>query len=344
MKKIKTNMWLLLSLVLGVALSSCQDDDNDDVGSALSVKVFAPTRVMPGQKVVITGSGLGNVKSVSFGSVETTDIRVVSPNDIEVITPAGVPAEGGELSVSTGSEKVTARELFSVGIPTPRSYDPADSVNVGSMLKIVGSDLQFIEKVVFKDDGDNDIVVEALDFVRKAESFIQVYIPNETAEGEGDVRLIAVDGSSFSAPAPIVFKKGGGGHWEFVKTTIWKGDGSAGGVSWNGIYRFSNTERSTGEEIYAIPMDQWEIIRTGTFFLDLQADDPQIRVTTGWWSTTWTGADFQPGTSDLLTDNGDGTWTLEVNLAGDPILDALDVEHLLFTGDRYTPLKLYYFE
>ena len=91
-------------------------------------------------------------------------------------------------------------------------------------------------------------------------------------------------------------------------------------------------------------MDQWEIIRNGTFYLDLQADDPQIRVTTGWWSVTWTGNDFQPGTSDLLTDNGDGTWTLEVNLSGDPILDAIDVEHLLFTGDRYTPLKLYYHE
>ena len=136
---------------------------------------------------------------------------------------------------------------------------------------------------------------------------------------------------------------GGGGN-KPKEVVIWQGDGSAGAVSWNGTYRFSNAEHSTGEEIYAIPMDQWEIIRNGTFYLDLQADDPQIRVTTGWWSVTWTGNDFQPGTSDLLTDNGDGTWTLEVNLSGDPILDAIDVEHLLFTGDRYTPLKLYYHE
>ena len=136
---------------------------------------------------------------------------------------------------------------------------------------------------------------------------------------------------------------GGGGN-KPKEVVIWQGDGSAGAVSWNGTYRFSNAEKATGEEIYAIPMDQWEIIRNGTFYLDLQADDPQIRVTTGWWSVTWTGNDFQPGTSDLLTDNGDGTWTLEVNLSGDPILDAIDVEHLLFTGDRYTPLKLYYHE
>ncbi len=341
MKKMKTYMWLLLTLVMGVAMNSCHDDNNDDISASLSVKVFAPTRVMPGQKVVITGSGFGDVKSVNFGSVETTNIRMVSPNDIEVITPAGVPAEGGELTVNTSNEKVTARQRFTVGVPQPRSYDPADTVNVGSLLKIVGSDLQFIEKVLFTDKDENDIVVEALDFVRKAESFIQVNIPNETAEGEGKVRLIAVDGSSISVPAPIVFKKGGG-HIEFVKTTIWKGDGSAGPVSWNGTYRFSNTERSTGEEIYAIPMDIWELMKTTTFYLDLEATDPQIRVTTGWWSTTWTGLDYQPGTSDLLTDNGDGTWTMEINLSGDPILDAMDVEHLLFTGDRYTPLEIYF--
>jgi len=136
---------------------------------------------------------------------------------------------------------------------------------------------------------------------------------------------------------------GGGGN-KPKEVVIWQGDGSAGAVSWNGTYRFSSADSSTGEEIYAVPMDQWEIIKTATFYLNLEAADPQIRVTTGWWSVTWTGADFQPGTSDLLKDNGDGTWTLEVNLAGDPILDAIDVEHLLFTGDRFTPLKLYYYE
>ena len=125
------------------------------------------------------------------------------------------------------------------------------------------------------------------------------------------------------------------------ETVIWQGDGSAGAVSWSGTYRFSNENSKTGEEIYAIPMDQWDVIRTGTFYLDLEGDDPQIRVTSGWWSTTWTGVDIQPG-NEHLTQNADGTWTLEVNLTGDPLLDVLDEQHLLFTGDRFTPTKLYY--
>ena len=49
-----------------------------------------------------------------------------------------------------------------------------------------------------------------------------------------------------------------------------------------------------------------------------------------------------PG-NDLLTDNGDGTWTVEVTLANSAdLLSLVDVQHLLFTGSGYTPLKLYF--
>ena len=68
-----------------------------------------------------------------------------------------------------------------------------------------------------------------------------------------------------------------------------------------------------------------------------------LRITTGWWSTTWTGNDIGKG-DERLVDNGDGTFTIELNFNGDPILDVLDAQHLLFTGEGYTPLKLYYCE
>ena len=140
----------------------------------------------------------------------------------------------------------------------------------------------------------------------------------------------------------IVHGGGGGGSSE---TVFWQGDGSAGAVSWNGTYRFALEGHDTNNECIAeLPQDVWDKIKSGTFYLVVEATDPQIRVTTGWWSTTWTGADFQPGTSDLLKDNGDGTWTLEINFSGDPILDVLDDQHLLLTGDRFTPTKLYYYE
>jgi signal peptidase len=44
-----------------------------------------------------------------------------------------------------------------------------------------------------------------------------------------------------------------------------------------------------------------------------------------------------------LNYNGDGTWTLTVDLTTNPDLVALlDEQHLLFTGSGYTPLKLYF--
>ena len=42
-------------------------------------------------------------------------------------------------------------------------------------------------------------------------------------------------------------------------------------------------------------------------------------------------------------DNGDGTFTVKINISDDPdFVDALDARHLLITGDRFTPLKLYF--
>ena len=80
-------------------------------------------------------------------------------------------------------------------------------------------------------------------------------------------------------------------------------------------------------------------LKTETFYATIKGESPQIRVTSGWWSTTWTGADIQPG-NELLEDNGDGTWKLTVNLTGDPLVDLLDEQHLLFTGSGYTALHL----
>ena len=124
---------------------------------------------------------------------------------------------------------------------------------------------------------------------------------------------------------------------------IWEGDGSAGAVSWNGIYRFALEGHDGANECIAeIPQAIWDKMMTETFYADIQAEDPQVRITTGWWDTNLTSADIQPG-NELLTDNGDGTWTVKVNLADNPDLVALLVDHhLLFTGDRYTLLKLYF--
>ena len=188
------------------------------------------------------------------------------------------------------------------------------------------------ENIIFNDDGTFYI---ELNFTGDAD-FV----------GALDARHLLFTGEGYT-PLELYFQEevwvGGGG--EAKEISIWENDGSLGAINWGGDYRFSSASKSTGEECYAIPQDIWDsVIKGGTFYLTAQGSDwVQMRITTGWWSTTWTGDDITTG-SDRIIDNGDGTYTIEINFTGDPIMDVLDDQHLLFTGGGYTPLKLFYKE
>lgn len=115
-----------------------------------------------------------------------------------------------------------------------------------------------------------------------------------------------------------------------------------GPVSWNGKYRFGlDGHDASSECIKTFPQEIWDKIKTGTFYLDVEkSDGANIRVTTGWWSIDWPSKEHN--NAEELIPNGDGTYKLEINFEGHEILDLLDEQHLLFTGDAYTPLKLYF--
>ena len=138
-----------------------------------------------------------------------------------------------------------------------------------------------------------------------------------------------------------------GGSVEIVRTSIWKNEDPAGNgeTGWGGKYRFCLEGRDgNGECIAEIPADLWEKMKTETFYLHFQGSDwVDMKVTSGWWNNDWTGASIQTG-DERFVDNGDGTFTLAINFEGDPILDVLDEQHLLFTGGGYTPLELYFEE
>ncbi|MBR6882386.1 MAG: hypothetical protein IKN06_05395, partial [Bacteroidales bacterium] len=130
------------------------------------------------------------------------------------------------------------------------------------------------------------------------------------------------------------------------KETVFWENATSEVVDWGNVnYRFGLDGHDGNNECDAtFPQDVWDKIKTKTFYLLLEGANPQIRVTTGWWSVNLTVDDFQPG-NELLADNGDGTWTLTVDLTANPDLVALlDDQHLLFTGSGFTPLKLYFLE
>ena len=140
-----------------------------------------------------------------------------------------------------------------------------------------------------------------------------------------------------------------GGSTEIVRTSIWKNDGSVGAAAWSGgsPYRFAPETNSTGEEVYAVPTDTWEKMKTTPFKVDIQpaADWFQVRILDAWWSVGNNDANDITPNYEGLVDNGDGTFTFVVDLAANPDLVAvLDAQHLLFAGDGFTILEMYWEE
>ncbi|MBR1956790.1 MAG: hypothetical protein IKA13_05675 [Bacteroidales bacterium] len=140
----------------------------------------------------------------------------------------------------------------------------------------------------------------------------------------------------------------GGGAVEIVRTSIWKNDGSVGAAAWSGSpYRFAPETNSTGEEIYAVPTDVWEKMKTTPFKVDIQpaADWFQIRILDGWWSVGNVDTNDITPSYEGLVDNGDGTFTFVLDLPSKPdLVPVLDEKHLLFAGDGFTILEMYWEE
>ena len=129
-----------------------------------------------------------------------------------------------------------------------------------------------------------------------------------------------------------------GAHPE--QRVLWENDGSHGEINWSGEYRFAPAFHPTGEEITCISEEDWDnYIKNGTIHLLFEGEDPQVRVTTGWWSQTYADQDFFVGS--MTEDSQTGWYIMEINIKEDGRLcDYIDDQHLLFTGGRYTPKKL----
>ena len=173
----------------------------------------------------------------------------------------------------------------------------------------------------------NDPLVETLDdkhllFTGSGHTLMELYVFEDV--------WIEGDGGGDDGPAPEV---------------IWENETMDGPADWGNLnYRFGLDGHDGNNECDAtFPQELWDKIKTETFYALLEGANPQIRVTDGWWKANLTD-DIKPG-NDLLIDNEDGTWILVVNLTSAPaLLDLLDAQHLLFTGQGYTLVSLFFQE
>ena len=149
----------------------------------------------------------------------------------------------------------------------------------------------------------------------------------------------------------------GGGSVEIVRTSIWKNDGSVGAAAWSGSpYRFGMEGMDGNNECVAtIAPDVWEKMKTTPFKVQVQPATEggawQIRVLDGWWSVgnDASGALDFTASSEGMVDNGDGTFTFELDVKthpspDTPLVDIIDAQHLLFAGDGFIISELYWEE
>ena len=140
-----------------------------------------------------------------------------------------------------------------------------------------------------------------------------------------------------------------GGSVEIVRTSIWKNDGSVAAATWSGSpYRFAMDGKDGNNECVAtVAPEVWEKMKSGPFNVDIQpsGDWFQIRILDGWWSVGNTDANDITPAYEGLVDNGDGTFTFTVDISGNAdLLAVLDDQHLLFAGDGFTILEMYWEE
>ena len=355
MKNIIKYLGALLAVVLiGTAFTSCKDADEplfSNVG--LGIKTFFPTKVVTNQPMTINGSGFFSAREIEFpGGAKVTDFEVVSDDMIRVNAPAGIPEEGGKIIVRSDDDEVESRLPLTVGHTnvTGFSKQEGETATGGELITVYGSDLEFINAVELLDKDGNTQLVDHKDFYRKGTSNLIFRVPLKNIyKGTFVGYLLTYDGQRIALPELSYEPAADNGHYEIVKTTFWKNDDPEGhgSISWNGTYRFGlDGTDGNNECIATFPQEIWDIIKGGTFFLRYRPDGDsyQVRVTTGWWSTQWLGAenDIAPwNMAERIIDNEDGTYSIEINFGDDPIAGVIDVEHLLFTGSGYTPLELY---
>ena len=217
------------ALLANMALTSCGKTVDTDVNDVLVVKSVLPTKVMEGQVVTITGTGLEKATAVVFpGNVPVKDITKVGNGYISVVTPAGIAAEGGTVTVEADGESARSVMALTVGKPQPSTVAPLDKeIQINECVEVYGKDLEFITKAYFPGKDGQDIAVPASDFKRKATGSLFIYSPMGIQAGPAQVVLEDCSGRKYTLPEVTLSDKISGGGGETAGegyVTVWEGE------------------------------------------------------------------------------------------------------------------------
>ncbi len=346
-----------LLVALTAVFAACADNDNDDFGNlGLHIKVFSPTVVVPGQSMTINGSGFNDVTEIEFpGEIKVTDFEIVTNEMIRVKAPAELKQPGKIIVRNSAGEQAESRLALTLGstvitgyFPSPYNADDPNDKAEDHILKgketftIYGKDMQFISSAEFiNEDGETE-VIPASEFVRVASGRVVIQVPGNVLTGWATVKLHTMDGKTFETPEYQFETFKSGGYWQITKRFIWENESKEPVPGWGGKFRIGLEGHDGNNEcISTLDQESWDAIKEGEVYFAYKGDGASnVRITTGWWSGAYGGADFN--SNELAEEDEDGNKVIKLNIKEDHNLyDLIDEQHLLFTGDAYTPIGIY---
>lgn len=187
------SLWIILGIMLLGLTCGCSDDHMESIPQGVQIKAFMPVAVMENTEMVITGNNLDKVTAVIFPEgIEVSTFEVVTANMIKVTIPAGVAT--GKLRLDSPDGIVESVDVMRPARPQINSMEPGDEVRELEVITFKGEDLECIDKIIFPGEGDEDIVVGAMSFMRKSSGHLKVRVPAGVRGGMASIRLIAANG------------------------------------------------------------------------------------------------------------------------------------------------------
>ncbi len=155
---------------------------------------FSPGEGQFGDEITITGTDLDLVTSVIFGGDISATPNMVAGDMLTVNIPVG--SATGVLSVVTGNGTVVTSDTeFTLGLSTNAVINNMPTLaSIGQMISIEGESLDELNEVIFPGE------VPATMFGQKTATLIEVFVPEGTSTGVGNIKFITFTGEEFFSP------------------------------------------------------------------------------------------------------------------------------------------------
>lgn len=172
------NFFLLACLILSLALTACQKDDDDPTINGVELLSFGPSPALRGDELRFIGNNLDQVTAV----VLAQDVRVSSfltQTATELTLTIPEETVDGLVILETPDGNITSKSMLTISEPITISAIAPQEARPGEQISISGTYLNLVKEVIFK---DNKIVGDT-GFITQTQEKIELKIPLDAQTG-----------------------------------------------------------------------------------------------------------------------------------------------------------------